>query len=74
MTLIMPTPETAIVTRRAEIVARLRSLLPPQSLIVEETARRAYECDAFTMYRALPLAVVLPETVDQVQAILRLAA
>ena len=74
MTLIMPTPETAILTRRAEIVARLRSLLPPQSLIVEETARRAYECDAFTMYRALPLVVALPETVAQVQAILRLAA
>ncbi len=70
----MPTPETAIVARRAEIIARLRKLLPPQSLIVEETARRAYECDAFTRYRALPLVVVLPETVEEVQAVLRLAA
>ena len=74
MTLIMPTPETAIVARRAEIIARLRTLLPPRSLIVEETARRAYECDAFTMYRALPLVVVLPETIEEVQGILRLAA
>ncbi len=42
-------------------------------MIADETARRAYECDAFTMYRALPLVVALPETVPQVQAIMALA-
>ena len=44
-----------------------------QSVIADEIARRAYDCDAFTMYRALPLVVALPETVPQVQAIMALA-
>jgi glycolate oxidase len=74
MTLVMPAPEPEIMTRRDELIERLRAILPATGLIVDETARRAYECDGFTMYRALPLVVVLPETVAQVQAIMALAA
>ena len=74
MTLIMPAPEPEILARRDELIARLREIVPGPGVIVDETARRAYECDAFTMYRALPLVVVLPETVAQVSAILALAA
>jgi len=74
MALLMPAPEEAILSRRDEIVARLRAILPPQNVIADETARRAYECDAFTMYRALPLVVALPETVDEVRAVMALAA
>ena len=73
MPLLMPKPEPEILARRDEILARLRAILPAQSVIAEETARRAFDCDAFTMYRALPLVVALPETVAQVQAILALA-
>ena len=43
-------------------------------LVLDEVARRAYECDAFTMYRALPLVVALPENVEQTRAIMALAA
>lgn len=74
MTLIMPAPEPEILARRNELIERLRAILPASNLIVDETARRAYECDAFTMYRALPLVVALPETVAQVSAIMALAA
>ncbi len=74
MALSMPAPEAAILSRRDELLARLSAILPKQNVIADETARRAYECDAFTMYRALPLVVVLPETVAQVSAILALAA
>ena len=73
MTLLMPAPEPEILSRRDEILARLRAILPAQSVIADEIARRAYDCDAFTMYRALPLVVALPETVAQVQAIMALA-
>jgi glycolate oxidase len=73
MTLLMPAPEPEILSRRDEILARLRAILPAQSVIADEIARRAYDCDAFTMYRALPLVVALPETVQQVQAIMALA-
>ncbi|KAF0130800.1 MAG: D-lactate dehydrogenase (Cytochrome), partial [Methylocystaceae bacterium] len=74
MTLFMPKPEPAIMSRRNELIARLGAILPRESLIVDEVARRAYECDAFTMYRALPLVVTLPESVEQVRAIMALAA
>ncbi len=74
MTLIMPEPEPEILARRDELIKRLRAILPSPNMIVDETARRACECDAFTMYRALPLVVALPETVAQVSAIMALAA
>ncbi|GLI92420.1 FAD-linked oxidase C-terminal domain-containing protein [Methylocystis echinoides] len=74
MTLIMPAPEPDILSQRDALIERLRAILPASNLVVDETARRAYECDAFTMYRALPLVVALPETVAQVSAIMALAA
>jgi glycolate oxidase len=74
MALTMPAPEATIMSRRGELLARLAEILPAQSVIADETARRAYECDAFTMYRALPLVVALPETVSQVSAVMALAA
>jgi glycolate oxidase len=73
MSLAMPPAEQAILSRRDELLARLRAILPSSSVIADETARRAYECDALVMYRALPLVVVLPETVEQVRAIMALA-
>ena len=73
MPLTMPTPEPEILSRRDELLARLRAILPSHGVIADEIARRAYDCDAFTMYRALPLVVVLPETVAQVREILTLA-
>ncbi|TRL34461.1 FAD-binding protein [Methylosinus sporium] len=73
MSLLMPLPEQAIMARREELIARLRAILPAANVIADETARRAYECDALVMYRALPLVVALPETVAQVSAIMALA-
>lgn len=73
MPLLMPAPEPQILSRRDEIVSKLRVLLGSERVIADETARRAYDCDAFTMYRALPLVVVLPQSVKEVSAILALA-
>ena len=74
MSLTMPAPEAAILENRDRLIRRLRALLPEESVIAEEVAMRAYECDALTMYRQLPLVVALPETVAQVQAIMAIAA
>lgn len=73
MSLIMPEREPQIMSGRELLIEKLRKILPATSLIIDETGRRAFECDAFTMHRALPLVVVLPETVAQVQAIMALA-
>ena len=74
MPLLMPKPEEAILCKRKELVQRLRAIVPFDCVIDEETELRAYECDAFTMYRQLPLVVALPETVEQVSRIMALAA
>ena len=58
------------VDKRA-ILARLKTVLPPHLLLVEEEELRPYECDGLTAYQAMPLLVVLPETEAQVEAILR---
>ncbi len=67
----MPEPLAETLARRAEIVAALRAIVPGEGTIDSETGRRAYECDGLTAYRALPLAVVLPETRAQIVDILR---
>lgn len=53
-------------------VDKLKHLLPKELIIAEEELLRAYECDALSAYRQLPSYVVMPESVDQVQAIMRL--
>ncbi|MFM0226950.1 glycolate oxidase subunit GlcD [Paraburkholderia dipogonis] len=57
--------------RRA--VAELRSLLPNLDILHELEDLRPYECDGLSAYRTTPMMVVLPERVEQVQAILRFA-
>ena len=56
--------------RQREVAAALRAFLPERAVLhaVEDT--RPYECDGLTMYRRLPMAVALPETEDQVRAVL----
>jgi glycolate oxidase len=67
----MPEPDAAVLARRAQIAADLRAILPGEGVIVEEKERRVYESDGLTAYRELPLIVALPETTEQVSAILR---
>jgi glycolate oxidase len=59
-----------ILARRAKIVAALRSIVPGEGVIEQETGRRPYESDGLTAYRALPMVVVLPDSVAQVRAVL----
>ena len=52
----------------------LRALLPATSVLTDAEDLRPFECDGLSVYRRLPLVVVLPETVEQVQAIMRLCS
>src|SRR5580765_2918886 len=67
----MPPPDAGVISRRDEIAAALRRIVPGEGVIVSEPERRAYESDGLTAYRQSPLVVVLPSTVDQVSAVLR---
>ncbi len=66
-----PEPDVGIIARRDDIIAGLAALVPPECLIVSEDERRAFETDALTAYRRMPLAVVLPRTTQEVSAVLR---
>ena len=73
MSLTMPKPEENILRNRDELIMRLRQILPHDNVIVADSEMRAYECDGLAMYRQLPLVVVLPETIEQVSTIMKLA-
>jgi len=68
----MPIPNAAILSKRDRVIARLAAELPTEALISDEAERRAYECDALTAYRCLPMAVVLPDSTEQVAAIMKI--
>jgi glycolate oxidase len=55
----------------ARLKATLAPLLPAGGLVTEVEGLRPYESDGLPAYRSLPAAVAMPETVDQVQAVLR---
>ena len=66
--------DTAFADQAPVLIERLRALLPEEALVVEESERRTYECDGLSAFRVLPLVVAIPETVAQVQAVLRLCS
>jgi glycolate oxidase len=71
MPLALPEPDRAVVRQREAIVEDLRRLVPPGTIIADEEGRRAYETDALTAYRRLPLAVALPTRTEEVSRLLR---
>ncbi len=54
------------------LASALHTILPASAILASDESLRPYECDGLSAYRQLPLAVVLPETVEQVQDILQL--
>src|SRR5437879_4673827 len=71
MPVTMPVPDAGLVSRREEIVAGLRAIVPGEGVIATEREMRPYESDGLTAYRQLPMVVVLPDTTDQVAQVLR---
>jgi glycolate oxidase len=54
------------------LLSDLRSILPEDAVIADEAELRAYECDGLSAYRQLPRVAVLPRSVTQVQAVMKL--
>jgi glycolate oxidase len=65
-----PEPKPDILARRDAIVAGLRALLPPTGVIAEPLLLKPYETDGLAAYHQVPLVVVLPETTEQVAAVM----
>ena len=70
--IVMPAVDESVLPRRDSIVAALRAVVGDAHVISTEDERRAYETDALTAYRAVPLAVVLPGSTEEVSEVLKI--
>jgi glycolate oxidase len=72
--MLMPIPDAAVISRRAEIAAALRRRLPRGTVIDRAAGLSAFESDGLTAYRQQPLIAVLPADRDEVSAVLAYCA
>ena len=56
----------------ASFISECKALIGADNVIVDAERLRVYECDALVALRTLPLLVALPETIEHVQALMRL--
>ena len=59
-------------TTRDRLINHLKKILPKESLLHETEAMQPFECDGLSAYRQLPALVCLPDTVEHIQAIMRI--
>jgi glycolate oxidase len=69
---IAPSITPSIAFRRAELATQFCAFIDAQFVVSDPESLKPYECDGLSMYCQLPLLVVLPETLDQVQKVLQI--
>lgn len=57
---------------KQELIKALRAYLPKAAILSEPEQLRAFECDGLSAYRCLPWLAVLPDSIAQIQQVLRL--
>ncbi len=55
-----------------DLVQIFSKIVPDNSLLFESEDLKPYECDGLSAYRQIPLMVLLPETTEQIQQIIRI--
>jgi glycolate oxidase len=58
--------------RRQQVAAALRAALPERCVLSDPEDTHPYECDGLAAYRQLPMVVTLPDSEEQVLAILNI--
>src|SRR6187431_3335942 len=71
MAIMMPAADQAVLSRRDEIVAALRAIVPGEGVIDSAAEMMPYESDGLMAYRQPPMVVVLPDTTEQVSQVLK---
>ncbi len=56
------------------LISELRAALPEDAVLTKPAELRTYECDGLTGWRAIPQAVVLPRSTQEVSAAVRVCA
>lgn len=59
---------------RSNLLFHLQGILTKNQLIIDEEELRPYECDALSAYKKLPVAVALPESIEQIQQIMKVCS
>jgi glycolate oxidase len=57
---------------KTDLIQALQQFIPGKSILFDEEDLKPYECDGLSAYHVIPLIVVLPETIEQVQQTLAL--
>ncbi len=57
--------------QRERLIASLGEIVSPDGLLIEDDELIPYESDGLAVYRQRPAVVVLPDTIEQVQAVMR---
>ena len=65
----VPTPDIP-----ANVIEELGAIVGPENLVAGRDELLAYECDAFTLEKQRPGAVVLPRSTEEVAAVVRVCA
>ncbi len=68
------TPQPLPDDRRQCFLDALRAALPGDALLTTPEELHPYECDGLSAYRQLPMAVTLPDTLDQARQVVRICA
>src|SRR5271155_4054161 len=71
MTIMMPAPDQAVLSRCGPIVEALRAIVPGEGVIDAPAEMLPYESDGLMAYRQPPMVVVLPDTTEQVSRVLK---
>lgn len=57
---------------RSDFIRRLTQVLPAEAIISELEALKPYECDGLSAYQQVPWLVVLPDSIEQIQSVMKL--
>jgi glycolate oxidase len=63
-------PRAGALEKQAAVINSLKKLVSGRALVADEAGRRAFETDALTAYKTLPMAVVLPSSTDEISHVL----
>ena len=67
----MPKVDKSIISKKEVIVSDLGKIIKKENILFHSDEIKPYETDALSAYKQKPLAVVLPETVNEVSLILK---
>lgn len=59
---------------RNSLLFQLGKIIPSEYLYTSEEDLKPYECDGLSAYQKLPIAVALPDTIEQIQNILQICS